>query len=98
MLAFGGAGLIRLPAILGGPTRLAGAGVCSPATSFRSQWDVDDDNAVLHNPKASACSEDQARSMFTSGSLPPGATVSKASSHQAGRSRRCPVQATARRR
>lgn len=50
-------------------------GVSSTATSFRSQQDITDDVAALNNPKVSTCFEAEARTLFTSGGLPPGAMI-----------------------
>ena len=52
--------------------------VSSSATSYRSQSDVDSDTATLHNPKFSACIEQDAKAQFGT-SLPAGTLIESVS-------------------
>ena len=52
--------------------------VSSSATSYRSQSDLDSDTATLHNPKLSACIEQEARTQFAT-SLPAGTVIESVS-------------------
>jgi hypothetical protein len=52
-----------------------GSSISSAATSYRSQQDIDDDVAVLTNPKVSGCFTDQMLAVLNSSGLPEGATI-----------------------
>jgi hypothetical protein len=57
---------------------LAGAGISSSASSYRSSRDLDSDVAMLHSPKLATCFDQQlVRQLATS--LPKGATIESAS-------------------